>query len=486
MDRLNALRAKRGKITDDWDLLLDTATKETRDLNEAEKRAAQDYEKMLGEIDESILLEEKLAASKAKNATPIKDGEGDGTGAKPKVDRNPWYAEADKILGRGIDAERVIDGLQKHGGEYADKASATLDPVSVTKANLRARLRRCTALGMMLSAVARSNSNWTDPRLTKAASGASEMIPSDGGFLVNEDMASDLQARIATGSEIISRVDGLPLSSGSNRVKVNVVAETSRANGSRWGGVTAFWAAEADTVTATKPKIEQVALELNKLFGLMYATDELLADTTLLGALAETAFSEELRFKAEDAIFRGTGVGQPLGILSAPCTVSQAIEATQTIANSNTFIATNTAKMLSRMPARNKRSAVWLIQTELLPTFMNATAGATAGTPPIWMTGQNFENGPQNRVWGYPVVETEYNEAVGTVGDIVLADLSQYATIDGGGIQAAQSMHVRFINDEMTFRWTWRLDGQPKWRSPITPFKGALTRSPFITLAVRS
>ena len=89
---------------------------------------------------------------------------------------------------------------------------------------------------------------------------------------------------------------------------------------------------------------------------------------------------------------------------------------------------------------------------------------------------------------GRPVIEVEYCATVGDLGDIVLADLSQYLLIQkASGMQAAQSMHVRFINDEMTFRITWRLDGQPIWNKPLTPFKGAAgtTLSPFITLEAR-
>jgi len=52
-------------------------------------------------------------------------------------------------------------------------------------------------------------------------------------------------------------------------------------------------------------------------------------------------------------------------------------------------------------------------------------------------------------------------------------------------MQAASSVHVKFIYDEMTFRTTYRVDGQPAWKSPITPFKSSNTLSPFVTLQAR-
>ena len=46
-------------------------------------------------------------------------------------------------------------------------------------------------------------------------------------------------------------------------------------------------------------------------------------------------------------------------------------------------------------------------------------------------------------------------------------------------------MHVAFLTDEMVFRITYRVDGEPMWTAPLTPFKGSNTKSPFIALASR-
>jgi HK97 family phage major capsid protein len=86
---------------------------------------------------------------------------------------------------------------------------------------------------------------------------------------------------------------------------------------------------------------------------------------------------------------------------------------------------------------------------------------------------------------GRPVIPVEYCSTLGTVGDIVLADLSQYIVIDKGGVQTAESIHVRFAYDERTFRATYRIDGQPWHRSAITPANGSNTQSPFVALATR-
>ena len=84
------------------------------------------------------------------------------------------------------------------------------------------------------------------------------------------------------------------------------------------------------------------------------------------------------------------------------------------------------------------------------------------------------------------MIETEYNSTLGTVGDIILADFGEYQMIDKGGIQSASSIHVQFVTDETVFRFVYRVDGQPKWDLPLTPFQGTNSVSPFITLATRA
>ena len=98
-------------------------------------------------------------------------------------------------------------------------------------------------------------------------------------------------------------------------------------------------------------------------------------------------------------------------------------------------------------------------------------------------SGLNASNFPT--FLGIPFVPVEYCATLGDAGDIVLADLGQYLLVDQGQMEAASSIHVRFDYGEEAFRVTYRCDGQPMWKSALTPFKGSNTISPFITLAAR-
>jgi HK97 family phage major capsid protein len=365
-----------------------------------------------------------------------------------------------------MDTQRVVPGA----GEAA-RASASNEAKKPFK-----------SLGEQLVAVVRAARGRTDERLLElnaAASGASEGVPADGGFLVQQDYSDILLEKSYATGILSSKVTRIPLGDRSNGIKLPAVDETSRATGSRWGGVQIYWAAEADAATAKKPKFRRIELELKKLIGLCYATDELIEDASALGAVINKAFPEEFGFVLDDSIYRGNGAGQPLGFLNSACVVSQAAEGSQTAATVNEK---NVVKMFARMPARLIPGAEWYVNQDVLPQLPLMSIG----NQPVYLPPGGLINAPVGGLLlGRPVNVIEQAETCGTVGDIVFANFGEYVMIDKGGIEADSSMHVRFLNDEMTFRWTYRVDGQPGWTSAMTPYKGSNTLSPFVTLAAR-
>lgn len=321
-------------------------------------------------------------------------------------------------------------------------------------------------------------------KVKAAATGASEGIPSDGGFLVQPDFAGTLDQGTLNTGILSSRCFKVPISGNSNGLKANMMNETSRANGSRYGGIQVYWAAEAATVTKSKPTFRQLELNLHKLFGLMYATEELLSDASALTAMVNKWFPMEFGFKVDDAIMNGTGVGMPLGILNADCLVSVAKETAQ---KADTILYENIVKMYSRLLDSSDANSVWLVNRDILPQLLTMSLAVGTGGVPVYMPASGAADRPNSTLLGKPMIFTEQNPTLGDKGDIVLADLNEYMLIDKGGIQSAQSTHVMFIYDEMTFRWTYRIDGQPIRNKPLTPFKGtANTRSSFVTLDERA
>ena len=322
----------------------------------------------------------------------------------------------------------------------------------------------------------------TKLRSVKAGTGLNEGTPSQGGFLVQQDSVNELIKRTYEIGAVASRVRRIAISGNSNGLKIPGVNETSRADGSRYGGIQTYWTDEARTKTASLPAFRMIELNLHKLVGLVYATDELLQDTVALQSFIMQIFPEEINYEVENRILRGTGAGQPLGILNSGARVAVGAEVGQA---ATTIEAENVMNMYSRMWARSRPNAVWFINQDIELQLMTMTINVGTGGIPVYMPAGGVSGAQYASLFGRPVIAVEYCSTLGTEGDIMFLDLSQYLMIDKGGIQTASSMHVRFVNDEQVFRFVYRVDGQPLWNAPLTPANGTNTQSPFITLETR-
>jgi HK97 family phage major capsid protein len=316
----------------------------------------------------------------------------------------------------------------------------------------------------------------------KAITGMSESVPADGGFLVGVDTNNTIMGRVYGGGEILSRVNMFNISANSNGMTFLANAETSRVAGSRWGGVQYYWAAEGAEKTASAPTFRKIELSLNKIIGLVYATDELLQDASALEGYIMSILPMELRVGVENAFYNGTGAGQPQGILGAPCLVTQAAEAGQAAA---TIVSENVINMWSRRWV-GARDYVWMINQDVTPQLIQMNLGVGTGGALTYMPPGGLSGLPYGTLFGRPVIEIEQCPTLGTVGDIALCSWSEYIAIQKGGVQSASSIHVRFIFDESVFRFVLRVDGEPGWNLPLTPMNSTVTQGPFVVLATRS
>lgn len=223
-------------------------------------------------------------------------------------------------------------------------------------------------------------------------------------------------------------------------------------------------------------------MELKKLIGLCWATDELVEDAALLETVIREGFKEEFGFKLDDAILNGTGAGMPLGVLNSPCLVTASMETGQPAA---TIVYENILALWARMPGRNRKKAVWCINQDIEPQLYSMGLMIGFGGSPVYLPPSGASEQPYGSLFGRPVIPLEQCATLGTVGDIILGDFSTYILADKGGIQSAVSIHVRFQWDEQVFRFVLRQDGQPLWNNTLTPFKGSNEQSPFVTLEAR-
>jgi len=323
-----------------------------------------------------------------------------------------------------------------------------------------------------------------DPRLYNAASGLGESVPSDGGFLVQKDFANNLFDNLFDNGLIASKCQRIPISGNSNGTVINGFDETSRAS-STSGGVIIYMADEAAEKTASRPKFRRVELNLKKMIGLCYMTDEMMADASVLESAVSSAFSKGFESKLQDLIINGTGAGEPLGILNAGCLVSVAKETGQA---ADTIVAENIIKAYSRRFASQTGNYAWYYNQNIEPYLYSMSLSVGTGGIPVYMPPGGLSETPYARIMGLPAYAIEQAATLGDVGDIILANFKDgYLLAEKGGMQSDVSIHVRFVYDETALRFVLRVDGQPWRASALTPMNGGATstQSHFIAVAAR-
>ena len=407
-----------------------------------------------------------------------------------------------------IDSLQVRMALIKQDLAREEGAPQNLKPTDAAKP----RNGGFTSLGEFMNAVHEADvpGGLRDKRLTRvsdAATGQNETTGADGGYLVPPEYADGILDLVKDESVIYPQARRVQING--NRLIEIYLNETNRkdpSTGSRHGGVLAYWKGEADQYTAAKAAFAERTTNLSKLTAYCPVTEELLQDYAAIEGILNDLVGREFAFKIDDAMFNGSGANSnPLGILTTGAGSNPNNAALVTIAKESgqaaaTVNVQNILKMYNALIAQQRRKAKWYINQDLeivlmqvmLQTGSIESTGSSAVEAikgsfgmPLYTPPGAYGNDNATML-GRPIECNEHCAALGSVGDIVLADMSQYLIIERAGVTKQSSIHVRFDYDETVFKFTWRVGGRPDWMSSIEAYKGSTKRSPYVALAARA
>ena len=261
-----------------------------------------------------------------------------------------------------------------------------------------------------------------------------------------------------------------------------VSADETDISASVFGGVQMYWAAEGATVAASKPQLKEMKMDLEKMMGIAYATDEMLTDAAFMTGFFGTAFALAAERLLVSGVIAGDGEGKPKGFLKSKALITVDTEPGQA---AGSFLGANAVKMQARAMPRNRERLVWLMHPdveELLP-FLSIQNGEAAKF--LWNPEGGLGNFDTQRVLNKPVLFDDSCSALGAAGDINLIDPFQYILLTKGTARQDWSVHVEFLTDQNCFRMVYRCNGAPKTDSTLTIKNSTKARRPFITLAAR-
>lgn len=477
MDRLQELREQKAALIAEANALSALAKQEKRDLS-AEEAALQDEK-----LDASDALNPEIERLEAadKRADRLASATEFMNASKRKTNAGtPRRATATA----STTTSTVSGDVDQHDFHYdANTPTGKVHDRLLDDPNMG--FNHMGEFGLAVFAEGPGGNQPQDDRLKimGAASGGSQTVGSDGGFLVPPAFSSMIWDGLNAGVDnLIGMTDNFTVERES--LSFNANAETSRATGSRYGGIRGYWISEAEQITKSKPKFRKLKLEPQELAVFVYETDKLLRNAPIaFGQFLTRASTDEINFLTSDAIIDGKGAGKPKGILQSGALVTQPKENGQA---ANTIVHKNIINMWSRMHPRARQNAKWFINVDTEPQLNQMTLDVGTGGVPTYLPPGALASAPNASLLGREVIPIEYCKTLGTKGDIILADMSGYVTGTTGGIDSAMSIHLRFDFAETAFRFMFAVDGQTWLNSAITPFNGTNTLSHFVALATRS
>jgi len=330
-------------------------------------------------------------------------------------------------------------------------------------------------------------SSSADPREQKVAdarklikNAMSSTDPSQGGFLIPEEFRRELLTVALEKAIVRPRARVIPMAS--LRASIPMIDATSNVS-SVYGGIIGYWTEEGAALTQSQPNFGRITLEAKKLTAYTEVPRELRDDSAItIEALLGMLFPDAIRRFEDIAFLRGTGVGEPTGVLSDKnaALVTQGIVGGQGAA---TILWENLIGMYSRMLPDSLGSAVWMVPPAAFPELATMALSVGTGGSAVWL-GNGVE-GPPATILGRPVIITEMANTLGAANDVSFVDFNQYLIGDRMAMQAESSEHFKFGNDVIAYRFIQRVDGRPWMQSAITPANNGPTLSPYVGLAAR-
>lgn len=318
----------------------------------------------------------------------------------------------------------------------------------------------------------------------KSPIGMGESSNNIGGYAVIPNWYESIWDKARDYPRLLDMCDRRPIAG--DTLNIPAISEANLQDGTRHGGVLAYWVAEGSAATASYPALTQVQAVINTQVVLSYVSNQLLEDISYpLDSYLQKQVGNEFVFQENVSVVSGSGTSQPKGILNQPSLV------TITKASGDTtgmFSFPDLVNMYKRLWAPSRKNAVFLVTPVAMGTLMSMTFPTASGTYSAF-GGVTFDSHDefQMRVFGRPVIECLSLPQIGTLGDVILADLSQLVVAEKSGMQVDISDAVRFTTLETAFRFVRRYDIQSPWTAACGAYNAADPNSfsPFLALQSR-
>lgn len=438
-DPFEVLHERRSKIKKASDLILTRAESEKRELTEDEKQAFDHGLEQLDALNEEFQIR---AERNTKNPVDLSNRDFLPNSAAGTSNKNIQVNASNPREYRSVFRKETETGGFESFGEF-------------------------------LLAVANGRA---DKRLDEVRSVWAEGTGAAGGFAVPTGFYEGIYNTVLENSVVMQRAKPYSLEYGN--LTIPAFDDLDHATDGLYGGMVPQWLGEGSAATAVRGKLRTVNLKAHKLGLYMNMSLEVVMDSPILEQEVTSKLTESLNFYVDYYLLRGNGVAQPKGVLND----SALIKITRNTSSDVKWA--DIVNMYSRMYPPCLKKAVWVIAPSVTPKLINMV---DAGNHLIYVGNPSYNGtiaaGVPNTLLGLPVFVSEKMPSLGTEGDILLADFSNYAYGTSPTIIMEKSNAPFWDEGLLSYRAIIRLDSEGLWSKAISPLNGDSDLSWCVTLA---
>ena len=393
------------------------------ELKEVDESTEETTEEETPEVEETV-EEETTEGETTEEETP--EVEEEETSVDAKLDD-----VAEKLVKRlGIDTlHKAVADMQKTVNGNSDALNKKDNPLINLETLMKKEVKEMTSREKILGffqAIVKS-----DHAVMKALS---EGVNADGGYLFPDEFRSEIIRDIADQPRMRNEVTIIPM----RRDVMNIPTLASRPQ--------VTWTDENATKSTTTAHFGQVTLTVKKMAAILYASDELIDDSTEIDIVNFIIglFSEAIGEEEDRVIWRGNGTTEPTGIVGNIGT---------TLTSDGNMDVDEFLNLLYELPQRYQANAKWYAHRQLIRDMRKLKDSnnryywaepVAAGLPPTF--------------YGYPVIEVN----VIPVSELYFGELKRAYWLGDRQqmtVKVSQDTETAFTKDQTAIRVVSRIAG---------------------------
>jgi HK97 family phage major capsid protein len=317
--------------------------------------------------------------------------------------------------------------------------------------------------------------NPADPRLAKRVQSVGTTTA--GGFLIPDQFISTLKQ--VGGGEAVVRPRASVIPAGDipdQGIEMPALDQTATDGDGLYGGVKVVWVTEGADKTETSTAFKLIELDPKEVAGYIELTDKLLRNAPAIDTLLGTLFRGAISFAEESEFLAGTNsTTRPTGIITHAGTI------TVGRTTANRILYADVVDMFSHSFGTGLNFVAGKSTLTQLLTMKNFEAADSDA--PSFAFQPDPRMGMAGTLLGIPLLYTDLLPALGTAGDLMLADFKFYLIKDGYGIEVkSDNGYSGFIKNRTIIKAFWNVDGKPWLTNHIHLRDSSSIVSPFVIL----